>query len=138
MTDIFTPEKRSEIMRKIRGTGTKPELELRELLDKLGVEYVYQAKVGRWRVDFLLPDFNLIVEYRSCFWHPHEGCRYSRTPKSNERYWIPKLQRNMERDVRKDAELARLGLKVFVIRDCDRKIKMKELEELLRVGSGGR
>jgi DNA mismatch endonuclease (patch repair protein) len=138
MTDIFTPEKRSEIMRRIRGAGTKPERELRELLDKLGVAYVYQAKVGRWRVDFLIPDLRFIVEYRSCFWHPHEGCRLSKFPKSNESYWIPKLQRNMERDVRKDAELAGLGYRVFVIRDCDRKIKVKELEELLRAESDGR
>jgi DNA mismatch endonuclease (patch repair protein) len=134
MTDIFTPEKRSEIMRKIRGSDTKPELELRGLFDRLGVEYVYQAKVGRWRVDFLLPDFNLIVEYRSCFWHLHEGCGLSKFPKSNESYWVPKLQRNAERDKRKDAELAGLGYRVFVIRDCDRKVKMKELEELLGVG----
>jgi DNA mismatch endonuclease (patch repair protein) len=138
MTDIFAPEKRSEIMSRIRGVGTKPELELRTLFDRLGVEYMYQARVGRWRVDFLLPNFNLIVEYRSCFWHPHEGCRLSKFPKSNESYWVPKLQRNAERDARKDAELARLGYKVFVIRDCDRKIKVKELEDLLGVGSDGR
>ena len=138
MTDIFPPEKRSEIMRKIRGSDTKPERELRALFDRLGVKYEHQAKVGRWRVDFLLPDFDLIVEYRSCFWHPHEGCKLSKFPKSNERYWIPKLRRNAERDVRKDAELARLGFKVFVIRDCDRKDKMRELEELIRVGSDGR
>jgi DNA mismatch endonuclease (patch repair protein) len=135
MTDIFTPEKRSEIMRKIRGTDTKPERELRALFDRLGVKYEHQVKVGRWRVDFLLSDFNLIVEYRSCFWHPHKGCRLSKFPKSNESYWVPKLQRNAERDARKDAELARLGYKVFVIRDCDRKVKMRELEELLGVGS---
>jgi len=138
MTDIFTPEKRSEIMRKIRGTDTKPERELRALFDRLGVEYKYQAKVGRWRVDFLIPDLRLVVEYRSCFWHPHEGCRLSKFPKSNESYWIPKLQRNMERDKRKDAELAGLGYRVFVIRDCDRKVKMGELEELIRVESDGR
>jgi DNA mismatch endonuclease (patch repair protein) len=138
MTDIFTPEKRSEIMRRIRGTGTKPELELRALFDRLGVEYMYQARVGRWRVDFLIPDLRLIVEYRSCFWHPHEGCRLSKFPKSNESYWVPKLQRNAERDARKDAELVGLGYRVFVIRDCDRKIKVKELEKLLGAGSDGR
>jgi DNA mismatch endonuclease (patch repair protein) len=132
MTDIFPPEKRSEIMRRIRGTGTKPELELRELLDKLGVEYEYQAKVGRWRVDFLIPDLRLIVEYRSCFWHPHQGCRLSRLPKSNEQYWIPKLRRNAERDARKDAELATLGYRVFVVRDCDREMRLAELERLVR------
>ena len=132
MTDIFPPEKRSEIMRRIRGTGTKPELELRELLGKLGVEYEYQAKVGRWRVDFLIPDLRLVVEYRSCFWHPHQGCRLSRFPKSNEGYWIPKLRRNAERDTRKDAELASLGYRVFVVRECDRETRLAELEALLR------
>jgi DNA mismatch endonuclease (patch repair protein) len=132
MTDIFPPEKRSEIMRRIRGMGTKPELELRELLDKLGVEYEYQVKVGRWRVDFLIPDLRLIVEYRSCFWHPHQGCRLSRFPKSNEQYWIPKLRRNAERDARKDAELAQLGYRVFVVRECDRETRLAELEALLR------
>jgi DNA mismatch endonuclease (patch repair protein) len=132
MTDIFTPEKRSEIMRRIRGAGTKPERELRALLDRLGVGYVYQAKVGRWRVDFLIPDLRLVVEYRSCFWHPHQGCRLSRFPKSNEEYWIPKLRRNAERDARKDAELTTLGYRVFVVRDCDRGVRLAELERLMR------
>lgn len=132
MTDVFPPEKRGEIMRRIRGAGTKPEVELRALLDRLGVGYVYQARVGRWRVDFLLPDYGLVVEYRSCFWHHHRGCRYARLPKSNEGYWIPKLRRNAERDERKDAELAALGYRVFVVRDCDRRSRLAELERLLR------
>ena len=137
MTDVFPPEKRSEIMRRIRGSGTKPEMELKALFDRLGVEYLYQARVGRWRVDFLIPSLRLVVEYRSCFWHWHQGCRLSKLPKSNESYWIPKLRRNAERDGRKDAELAALGYRVFVVRDCDRKAKMKELEGLLW-GGGGR
>jgi len=132
MTDIFPPEKRSEIMRRIRGAGTKPELELRALLDRLGVAYVYQARVGRWSVDFLIPDLRLIVEYRSCYWHPHQGCKLSKLPKSNEEYWIPKLRRNAERDARKDAELAQLGYRVFVVRECNKKARLAELERLVR------
>ena len=132
MTDIFPPEKRSEIMRRIRGAGTKPELELRALLDRLGVGYVYQARVGRWSVDFLIPDLRLIVEYRSCYWHPHQGCKLSKLPKSNEEYWIPKLRRNAERDARKDAELAQLGYRVFVVRECNKKARLAELERLVR------
>jgi DNA mismatch endonuclease (patch repair protein) len=131
VTDIFPPEKRSEIMRRIRGAGTKPEMELKALLERLGVEHVYQARVGRWRVDFLIPDLRLIVEYRSCFWHPHGGCKLSKLPKSNESYWVPKLRRNAERDARKDAELAALGYRVFVVRDCDRRDRLAELETLL-------
>jgi DNA mismatch endonuclease (patch repair protein) len=130
--DVFTKEERSEIMRRIRSRGTKPELVVKGLLDRLGARYEYQAKVGRWSVDFLVLGGNLVVEYRSCYWHPHEGCRLSRLPKSNEQYWIPKLRRNAERDRLKDAELAGLGYKVFVIRDCDRRERLRELEALLR------
>ena len=139
MTDVFPPEKRSEIMRRIRGANTKPEVELKRLFDGLGVRYVHQAKVGRWRVDFLLPDFDLVVEYRSCFWHWHQGCRRARLPKSNQDYWIPKLRRNAERDARKDAELRALGYRVFVVRDCDKRVRLAELESLLstRWGSAG-
>jgi DNA mismatch endonuclease (patch repair protein) len=130
LTDIFPPEKRSEIMRRIRSRGTKPELRVKELLDRLGVEHVYQAKVLGWNVDFLVPDRGLIIEYRSCFWHSH-GCRFSRLPKSRQEYWIPKLTRNRERDRKKDAELENAGYRVFVIRDCDFEEKLEELREML-------
>jgi DNA mismatch endonuclease (patch repair protein) len=130
LTDVFPPEKRSEIMRRIRSYGTKPELRVKELLDRLGVKYVYQAKVLGWSVDFLLPDRGLIIEYRSCFWHWH-GCRFSRLPKSRQEYWIPKLARNKERDKKKDMELEATGYRVFVIRDCDFEEKLKELSEML-------
>jgi DNA mismatch endonuclease (patch repair protein) len=130
LTDVFPPEKRSEIMRRIRSYGTKPELRVKELLDRLGVKYVYQAKVLGWSVDFLLPDRGLIIEYRSCFWHSH-GCRFSRLPKSKQEYWIPKLARNKERDKKKDMELETAGYRVFVIRDCDFEEKLKELSEML-------
>jgi DNA mismatch endonuclease (patch repair protein) len=131
VTDVFPPEKRSEIMRRIRGSGTKPEMELKALFDRLGVRYEHQARVLGWRVDFLLPDFRLVVEYRSCFWHWHQGCKHARLPKSHTDYWIPKLRRNAERDGRKDAELRAAGYGVFVVRDCDRKSRLGELERLL-------
>jgi len=130
LTDVFPPEKRSEIMRRIRSYGTRPELRVKELLDRLGVKYVYQAKVLGWSVDFLVPDRDLIIEYRSCFWHLH-GCRFSRLPKSKQEYWIPKLARNKERDKKKDMELETAGYRVFVIRDCDFEEKLKELSEML-------
>ena len=39
MTDIFTPEKRSEVMSRIRGRNTKPELALRSMLHRLGYRF---------------------------------------------------------------------------------------------------
>ena len=138
MTDTFPPEKRSEIMRRIRSSGTRPELRVKELLERLGVEHVYQARVLGWRVDFLVPGRRLVIEYRSCFWHSC-GCRFSRTPKSRREYWVPKLERNRERDRRKDAELESAGYRVFVVRDCDFETKLEELARLVAgVATGAR
>ncbi len=130
MTDIFPPEKRSEIMRRIRSSGTRPELRIKQLLERLGVGYAYQARVLGWSVDFLVPAARLVIEYRSCYWHAC-GCRFSRTPKSRREYWVPKLAGNRERDRRKDAELESAGYTVFVVRDCDFKTRLEELARLL-------
>ena len=43
MADVFTPEKRSDIMSRIRSTGTTPEARL--------CASVRQALGGRWRID---------------------------------------------------------------------------------------
>lgn len=37
--DVFTPEKRSEVMSRIRGRDTKPELALRKILHGLGYRF---------------------------------------------------------------------------------------------------
>lgn len=39
----------------------------------------------------------------------------SRRPKSNRHYWLPKLESNVARDAKHQAELAELGWKVLVI-----------------------
>jgi hypothetical protein len=39
MADIFSPEKRSEVMSRIRGHDTKPELALRSMLHRLGYRF---------------------------------------------------------------------------------------------------
>jgi DNA mismatch endonuclease (patch repair protein) len=37
--DVFTPEKRSEVMSRIRGRDTKPELALRSMLHRLSYRF---------------------------------------------------------------------------------------------------
>jgi len=138
MTDTVSEEKRSEIMSRIRGRDTEPEQEIRRLLAKENIEYIPQAEVCGWTVDFLIPNAEpkeilsgeaggppLVLEYRSCFWHKHD-CGKSNIPKSNRDYWIPKLEKNKERDTEKDAELRKAGYEVEVIWGCE------DLEE--RVG----
>jgi len=92
VTDIWDEEKRSEVMSRIRSKDTKPELKIKEFLDEIGTDYEYQADIDGWIVDFLVGD-DLVIEYRSCFWHKH-GCGESNIPKSNRDYWVPKLEGN--------------------------------------------
>jgi len=117
VTDIWDEEKRSEVMSRIRSKDTKPELKIKEFLDEIGTDYEYQADIDGWIVDFLVGD-DLVIEYRSCFWHKH-GCGESNIPKSNRDYWVPKLEGNRERDEEKDTKLRDAGYEVEVVWGCE-------------------
>ena len=137
MSDVFPPEKRREVMRRIRSRGTKPELEIREILDEMGVRYVYQAKLrlgGRRRtVDFLIPDRRLVIEYRSCFWH---GCpiHYKGVKGGilGGGWWGRKIERNRRRDRELEELLRKHGYGLIVIWGHDRKRMREILEGALR------
>ena len=61
-----------------------------------------------------------------CFWHRHEGCRFTTTPKSNTQFWENKFSRNVERDKTVYEKLEREGYKVIVIWECTVRQMMKE------------
>lgn len=47
MADVFTPEKRSEVMSRIRGGGTKPELAVRAMLHRMGYRFTVKGPRNR-------------------------------------------------------------------------------------------
>jgi len=130
VTDIWSKEKRSEVMSKIRGRDTEPEVRIKEFLDELGINYKFQEDVNGWNIDFLVGD--TIIEYRSCFWHLCD--EHGKIPKSNQDYWEPKLRKNRERDEEKDRELKEAGYEVEVIWSHDD--LGERMEEI--IGSSGR
>jgi len=78
MADVFTPEKRSEVMSRIRGGGTKPELVVRSMLHRMGYRFTVNGPLNRGlpgRPDLVLPRYRTVVFVHGCFWHGHEGCR---------------------------------------------------------------
>jgi DNA mismatch endonuclease (patch repair protein) len=122
MSDIFSAEKRSEIMSRIRSVGTSPEKRLYVILrESLG---------PRWRIDrnvrdlpgqpdFLVPSLRLAVFADGCFYH---GCpTHGHTPKSNTAYWVPKLARNRKRDAANRRALREMGFTVFRVWEHDLK-----------------
>jgi len=126
-TDVFPPEKRRWVMSRIRSKHTKPELEIMRILDSLGVRYVYQAEIFGRKVDFLIPDRRLVIEYRSCFFH---GCpQHFRGVKGGmlgREWWTRKIERNRRRDRELEEILAKNGYRLLVVWDHDRR-RMAEI-----------
>ena len=120
-TDVFTPEERSAVMRKVKGKDTSPEMALRKLLTRLGARYRLHRKDLAGRPDIVMPGRRLAVFVHGCFWHGHDCARGARVPKQNRDYWVGKVGRNRERDGVNQATLAAAGWRVETVWECEMK-----------------
>jgi DNA mismatch endonuclease, patch repair protein len=134
MTDKLTAARRSENMRRIRSTETKPEIEVRRMIHRLGLRFRLHAKELPGKPDIVRRPHKQAIFVHGCFWHRHplKTCRDARPPKTNTVYWGPKLARNAERDVKNLAALRRLGWRVLVIWACELKTPLKLKARLRR------
>lgn len=98
MTDVFTPEKRSDVMSRIKGRNTKPELVVRSLLHRMGYRFRLHRTDLPGKPDIVLPRYRTVIFVHGCFWHRHKGCRLAYTPKSRMEFWSTKFESNMIRD----------------------------------------
>lgn len=130
--DIFTPEKRSEVMSRIRGRDTKPEIALRSMLHRLGYRFTVngpQNKSLPGRPDIVLPKYRTVIFVHGCFWHGHEDCADFRLPKTRRAWWREKIEGNKARDLRNGEALLRQGWHVVTIWECA--LKTKEARDWL-------
>ncbi|MES2439557.1 MAG: DNA mismatch endonuclease Vsr [Verrucomicrobiota bacterium] len=121
MADVFTPEKRSEVMSKIRGWDTKPELALRSLLHRHGYRFTVRGPKNKrlpGRPDLVLPKHRTVVFVHGCYWHGHEHCKHFRLPASRTEWWTAKIEGNRARDLRVENQLRALGWHVVTIWEC--------------------
>jgi len=73
-----------------------------------------------------------VIFVHGCFWHRHEGCRYTTTPKTNEEFWRKKFQGNVERDRRHAAILSALGWRVAIVWECAMKHSVDDTAQIIR------
>lgn len=121
MTDIYEPRKRSEIMSRIRGRGTKPEIIVRRIAHNLGFRFRLHRKELPGRPDIVFPRHRAVIMVHGCFWHRHPGCKHASSPKTRKSYWKNKLEDNVARDRRNETALRKLGWRVMVIWECETK-----------------
>ncbi|HEX8232347.1 MAG TPA: very short patch repair endonuclease [Caulobacteraceae bacterium] len=121
MTDVFAPEKRSAVMRRVKGRNTGPELKVRKMLWAMGARYRLHRRDLPGAPDIVLPGRRVAVFVHGCFWHGHDCARGARAPKQNAEYWRGKIGRNRERDGSHAAALAARGWTPVTIWECELK-----------------
>lgn len=125
---------RSYTMSRIHGKDTGIERLVRSFLFSKGLRFRKNDKRYPGHPDVVLPRWHTIIFVNGCFWHAHEQCTKSSTPKSNVEFWTKKLMRNKERDAQQQRELQEAGWKVLVVWECelDRKHRQERLDSLYR------
>lgn len=127
MADIFTAQKRSEIMSRIRSSGTTPEAKLYSCLrSALGSHWRVDRNVRALpgQPDVVVPRLRLVLFADGCFYH---SCpKHGHHPKSNLDYWGPKLERTKIRDKQSRRVLRKMGFTVWGFWEHDLKIRTAE------------
>ena len=113
-------------MSRIRSTNSKPEEIVRKYLFSKGFRYRKNVKKLPGCPDIVLPKYKTVIFVNGCFWHKHDCPRFV-WPSSNQDYWIPKIQRNIERDRLNAAELQKKGWHIITVWECELKKKNREL-----------
>lgn len=129
MPDKHSKKTRSYNMSMIKGRNTKPEIIVRKYLFSCGFRYRLNDSRYPGRPDIVLPKYKTAIFINGCFWHVHEGCRYSVWPENNREFWYKKLMGNAERDKRDYQALVDMGWNVIVIWECE--LKKDKREETL-------
>jgi DNA mismatch endonuclease, patch repair protein len=97
MSDVFTKEKRSEVMSRIRGKGNKgTELLMIQILRSHHISGWRRNRAVLGKPDFIFPKQKVALFVDGCFWH---SCpKHINIPKNNRAFWQEKLQKNKDRD----------------------------------------
>ena len=115
MTDVFSTSKRSEVMSRIRGKDTRPELQVRSIVHRLGYRFRLHVKGLPGSPDLVLPRLETVIFVHGCFWRRYRGCRYTTTPKSRRAFWQAKFEANVASDRRVSASIRHLSWSVIMV-----------------------
>jgi len=120
MPDVFTPEKRSAVMARIRGSGNNDtELRMISLLRAHGITGWRRGVTLFGKPDFVFRRERLVVFVDGCFWHGCPKPKHAPLPKNRSEWWLAKLSRNKERDKLVTQTLRKAGWRVVRVWECD-------------------
>lgn len=117
--DVFSRGKRSQIMSRISGKNTKPELLVRSLLHRMGYRFRVYKKELPGKPDITLPKHKKVIFVHGCFWHGHKNCPRSKRPDTNVEFWNKKIDGNILRDKKNIQRLENLGWETLTLWTCE-------------------
>ena len=142
--DKLTAQQRHANMAAIHGKDTKPEMVVRRWLWGHGFRYRLNHPRLPGKPDIVMRKYRTCIFVNGCFWHGHnvsltpnpspkgEGSKEidnsecCKIPKTNREFWVEKIRRNQERDLRVQHELAAMGWHSITIWECELKPKVRE------------
>jgi DNA mismatch endonuclease, patch repair protein len=125
-----TAEKRSAIMRAVKGRDTTPEITVRRLVRSIASGYRLHRPDVPGKPDIAYLSRKIAIFVHGCFWHGHRCKRGARMPKTNVSYWSAKIARNRARDRRVRRQLKKHGWRTLIMWECEIKNKAAVLHRL--------
>ena len=120
VADVFSSEKRSAIMSRVRNKDTAAETYVRSSLHRAGFRFRKNEKSLPGSPDVVLPRYKMVIFVHGCFWHGH-SCRRAKLPATNASTWRSKIEKNIRRDEQSVDRLSSLGWQVETIWTCQLK-----------------
>lgn len=131
VVDTLSPKERSDRMSLIRAINSAPEMKLRRLIHRMGFRYRLHVKELPGKPDLVFTSRSSVIFMHGCFWHRHEGCKLARLPKSKLEFWLPKLEKNKNRDLQNQFQLKSLGWRVLIVWECEM-ANIEKVSEVVR------
>ena len=111
--DNHTKEQRRKNMQAVKNKDSEIELLLRKELWSRGLRYQKNSKKVFGKPDIVFIGKKVAVFCDSEFWHGYDWENKKNEIKSRREFWIPKIERNMQRDVEVTTRLTQEGWTVL-------------------------
>ena len=145
-----SPQQRHANMAAIKSKDTKPEMVVCKWLWRHGFRYRLNHTRLPGKPDIVMRKYRTCIFVNGCFWHGHgvamppvlseeseqvraeslelkvESSECCKIPKTNREFWVAKIRRNQERDLKVLHELAAMGWHSITIWECELKPKFRE------------
>ena len=114
--DRHTPEQRRKNMQAVKNKNSKIEILLRTELWKRGLRYQKNCTDVFGKPDIVFKGKKIAVFCDSEFWHGYNWEERKKDFKSHQEFWIPKIERNMQRDIEVTQKYLKNAYRVLLTR----------------------